>query len=139
MPPGAADVFFPSDFALLAELYRDSAMRYNRLLRQHHGGHGGAQPGQRTEQELEERLGAVAASTGELGGAAEHAAHAKRDDVSTDAALSCTVHVEHAKSCDFMRQHAERGATATRSGWQPLLDDYTNTAALLAWVEVPPR
>jgi len=74
-PPGSADIFFPSDFALLARLARQVA----------------------------------AAGKG-------------------PPAVSTLV----MKSADFMRRHApDLAATATASGWNPLVDDFANTAALV--------
>jgi hypothetical protein len=75
-PPGTADIFFPTDFHLLARLAR--------------------------------RVGVCG----------------HRVDVRTTTM----------KSADFFRVHAPRGvlaATTTVSGWNPLLDDFTNTAAVI--------
>lgn len=72
-PPGSADIFFPTDFGLVARLARRA---------------------------------------GEGGGA-----------VVTTAVM---------KSADFMRRHSpDLAAAATASGWNPLVDDFANTAALV--------
>ena len=36
------------------------------------------------------------------------------------------------KAAEFLAAHADLAATRTRSGWNPLLDDFDNTSVLLA-------
>ena len=45
----------------------------------------------------------------------------------------------HLKAGKFMRQHADFAATATRNGYNPLLQDYTNFSMYLGGTLEPPE
>lgn len=77
VPRGTADIFFPTDFALLCELYRDAA-----------------QQAQRTQQ-----------------------------------AQQPQVRAQHMGTADFMLRYCpDPSAPCTASGYNPLLEDYSNSA-----------
>ena len=93
VPRGAADIFFPTDFGLLARLYCQ----------------------------------AVQMATAE---ARDEAALAAEAQVEVQVPAAST-HVS--STAEFMRRWSPvLGATATTSGYNPLLEDYTNTAVLVA-------
>lgn len=81
VPRGTADIFFPTDFALLCELYR--------------------------------------------GAAAQHAQHAQQAQQTQQP----QVRAEHMGTADFMLRYCpDLSATCTASGYNPLLEDYSNSA-----------
>lgn len=82
VPPGKADIFFPSDFELLRRLYEEASHRSSRSV-----------PG-------------------------------KRSSVSTGPRAM------HMKAREFFERWAVQG-TRTVDGYDPLLEDYTNTAILV--------
>ena len=45
--------------------------------------------------------------------------------------VAAEVRGHHVKAGAFMRQHAQSAATATRNGYNPLLQDYTNFSLYL--------
>lgn len=106
VPRGTADIFFPTDFALLARLYRDAMGDVG-------SGTAAADHSCSSSGDASAPAAAAGAGAGAGGGAA-------------------LVTAEHLASGSFMAAHApDPGATATRSGYNPLLDDYSNTAVFL--------
>ena len=97
VPKGVADIFFPTDFSLLARLYRDAAQR----AQQHH---------QQSQQSQGPKAGA---------GSLAAARQAQR--------------AQHMKTAEFMQRFAagEAARGGTQSGYNPLLEDYTNTSFFL--------
>ena len=109
VPRGTADRFFPTDFSLLGRLYEDAARRArapehgSTVVGGGEGAQGAADRRQQRQQQERQRR--------------QQQGRAWR-------AL---------KSGAFLGEWApDLGATATRSGYNPLLEDYSNTAFFLA-------
>jgi hypothetical protein len=106
VPWGEADIFFPTDFDLLAQLYRRAA---------------GSAIAQREQQQQEQRVRQQEdAGGGAAGGGAQHT---QQGPGQQQAAISAT----HAPQPQFMDQLADKDATRTISGWDPLRKDFHNT------------
>lgn len=107
VPRGTADIFFPTDFGLLSRLYRDT------MAQQGSASTGGGSCGSGAASPAAVAAAGAAAAAEPGGGAV-------------------AVTAEHLASGAFMAAHAPHpGATATRSGYNPLLDDYSNTAVFV--------
>ncbi len=96
LDPGSADIFFPTDFRLLRELYLDAGTA---------GGSGG--------------------SGGDSG--ASSGARNRRNGLPPP-----PPRVEAIKAAAFFARWAPGGGPAAADGFRPLLEDYSNTAALVA-------
>lgn len=106
VPRGTADIFFPTDFALLGALYRQAAQRAQRA--QHASSGSSSEGATRSDS---------ATSGSHAGGAAG----------STPA-----VRAEALGTADFMARYSpDLAATRTASGYNPLLEDYSNSAFFL--------
>jgi hypothetical protein len=118
VPPGSADIFFPTDFTLLCELYRQACAA-------------AAVQAKPNQSQAVDRppAGAAHSAAASAGSAVERAAPAVDQDLEAEAAADST---EHLSTSDFMRRHCpDPAAAATRSGYNPLLEDFTNTAVFI--------
>lgn len=114
MPRGTADIFFPTDFNLLQRVYLASACHV-------HGGASASGASGRSDD---------SAASGSGRGSAAQGGGAGRRELGL-------VDVEHMSTRRFMEQHADLARTTTLSGYNPLLEDYSNTAFFLASTELP--
>ncbi|GAB4824262.1 hypothetical protein N2152v2_011308 [Parachlorella kessleri] len=95
VPKGTADIFFPTDFSLLARLYQEAAQRAKR--------------------------------------GPQHSLDGPKAGAGSSSAAQQARRAQHMKTADFMRRFAagEAAMAQTQSGYNPLLEDYTNTSVFL--------
>lgn len=120
VPRGTADIFFPTDFPLLCMLYRQAAAvhRHTRTEAAGAGAPGGAAAVPVAGMGVADEVPAAAAAAASV--------PARPSDRETEATA------EHMCTADFMALYCpDPGATATRDGYNPLLQDYSNTAFFL--------
>ena len=123
---GRADIFFPTDFQLLRDMVlaaRAEAAAARAAQRAAGADVGGGGQG-----------AAVAGGGGE--GAATAGGGGHGASAGTRVGGACTPEddpsVRVRPSAEFLMEHAEVARTATISGWNPMLQDYLNTAVLTA-------
>ncbi len=112
VPWGNADIFFPTDFDLLAWMYRQAAARASQQL---------AQKQQQQQQAGQQQVGQQQAGQQQAG--------------QQQAAITAT----HAAQGQFMDQLADKDATRTIAGWDPLRKDFHNTRIFTGSCRQPGR
>ena len=119
VPRGSADIFFPTHFPLLAALYRQAAARAAAAAAT-------AQPRGRRQRPSSGASSSTSAS-GDSGGDVQEVAASR-----AAAAAEAEAETEHLPTAAFMQRHCpDLGQTRTASGYNPLLEDYSNTAFFL--------